>query len=149
MATAVTETVAATVGHIVVFGVEEGVVGSAAGALGAETAAEAQTVATILYDLAEAAPALQSVEVEVVFVSALVADVVTAGETAAVFVPVAAEFALGTLDVVIAFVAAALPAVSAVQSALPAVAVELLVPAAVMQAVAVYVVVVGLVGPPG
>lgn len=52
MVTAATEVVAATEGHTVVFAAEEGVVGSAVGALGAETAAEAQTAVTALYDLA-------------------------------------------------------------------------------------------------
>lgn len=153
MATVVTEAVAATVGHTVVIALEEGVVGS--GALVAETAAEAQTVEATLYDLVEAAPAPQSAVVEVVFVSALVGDVVTAGEIVAVLVPAAAEFVLGTLGVVTAVAAVVLPAASVVpvvQAALPAVAVELPVPAAVMQAVAVavvVVVVVGLVWPPG
>lgn len=87
-----------------------------------------------------------------VFVSALAADVVTAGETVAVLVPAAAESALGRLAVVIAVAAVVLPAVSVVPvvpTALPAVAVGLLVAAAVMQAVAVVVVVVvGQVWPP-
>lgn len=138
----VIETVVATVGHIVGLGVEEGADGFAAGALGAETAEEAQSV---LYDLYKAAPALQSHKVEVVSVSALVVDVVMAGETDA------AEFVLGTLDVEIALVAVTLPSVSVVpvvQSALTAVAVELLAPAAVMQAVSGSVVV-GLAVPPG
>ena len=52
------------------FAVEEGVVGPAVCALGAETAAEAQTVVTPLGDLAEATPASQSPFVEVGFVSA-------------------------------------------------------------------------------
>lgn len=149
MVTVVTEAVAATVVYTVVFAVEEGFVGSAAvGALVAETAAEAQTVVTTLYDPAEAIPAPQSAAVEVVFVAALAADVVTAGET------VAAEFVLGTLDVALVVAAVVLPAVSVVpvvQAALPAVAVELLVPAAAMQAGAVavaVVVVVGLAWPP-
>lgn len=144
----VTETVVATVGHIVGFGVEEGAVGFAAGALGAGTAEEAHSV---LYDWHKAAPALQSHKVEVVSVSALVVDVVMAEETDAAFVPAAAEFVLGMLDVEIALVAVTLPSVSVVhvvQSALPAVAAELLVPAAVMQAVSGSLVV-GLVVPPG
>lgn len=88
----------------------------------AETAAEAQTVAT---------PAHQSA----VFVAALVADVVAAGVTAA------SAFSLDTLDAAVAVV---LPAVSVVQAALPAVAVELPEPAAVTQAVVVPVVFVGI-----
>lgn len=59
MVTAVTEAAAATVEHIVVFAAEEGVVESAVGALGEETAAEASTVVTTLYDQVEAAPAPQ------------------------------------------------------------------------------------------
>lgn len=150
MATVVTGAVAATVGYIVVFAVEEGVVGSAAGALVAETAVEAQTVVTTLYGPDVATPAPQSAVAEVVFVAALVADVVTVGETVALHVPAAAEFVLGTLDVVIAVVAVALPAVSVVpvdQAALSAVAVELLVPAAVIPVVGVAVVVAGLAWP--
>lgn len=118
MVTVVTEAVAATV----VFAVEEGVVGSVVRALMAEIAAEAQTVVTTLYDPKEALPACQSAVVEVVFVAALVADVVTVVETVAVLVPAAAEFVLGTLDVVIAVVAVALSAASAVpvvQAVLP------------------------------
>lgn len=121
-----------------VFAVEEWIVGSAVGILVAETTEEAQTVVTTLYDLSEKTSAPQSSVVELVFVVALAADVVTAGET------VAAEFVLGTLDVEIAVVAVLFPAVSAVpvvQAALPAVAVELLVPVAVMQAVVVAAVV--------
>lgn len=120
------------------FAVEEWIVGSAVGILVAETTEEAQTVVTTLYDLSEKTSAPQSSVVELVFVVALAADVVTAGET------VAAEFVLGTLDVEIAVVAVLFPAVSAVpvvQAALPAVAVELLVPVAVMQAVVVAAVV--------
>lgn len=49
--------------------VEEEVVGSAAGAPVAETAAEAQAVLTPLCDLPEATPAPQSAVVEVVLVS--------------------------------------------------------------------------------
>lgn len=127
------------------FAAEEEVVGSAAGALVAETAAEtAQTVVITLYDPVEATPAPQSAVVEVVFAAALVADVVTVGETVAVLVPAAAEFVPGTLDVVTVVVAALLPAVSVVpvvQAALPAVVVaERLATAAVMQAVVVAVV---------
>lgn len=162
MVTAVTEAVAAAVGHTVVFAVEKVIVVSAVGALGAKAAAEAQTVVTTR---AEAAPAHQSVVAEVLFVSALVADGVTAGGTVAVIVPAAAVFVLDTLDVVV--VVDAVSVVLVDQSALPALAVELLVPAAVSQAVAVTVAVVvavfvavavavavagvavGLVGPPG
>lgn len=66
MVTAVTEAVAAAVGRTVVFGVEKVIVVSAVGALGAKTAAEAQTVVT---NRAEAAPAPQSVVAEALFVS--------------------------------------------------------------------------------
>lgn len=61
---------AAPVGCIVAFAAEEWVVGSAVGALVAETAAEAQIVLTPLHDPAGAAPARQSAAAEVVFVSA-------------------------------------------------------------------------------
>lgn len=114
MVTAVPVTVAAPVGHIVVFGVEADLFGSAA---------VAQTVETALHDLAGAASALLSEEVDVVFASALAVDVVAADETVAVFVPPGAVFALGALDVVTVAVAVALSAVSAesvVQSPLPA-----------------------------
>lgn len=150
MVTAVTEAVAAAVGRTVVFGVEKVIVVSAVGALGAKTAAEAQTVVT---NRAEAAPAPQSVVAEALFVSALVADGVTAGGTVAVIVPAAAVFVLDTLDVVVVFAAVSVVLVD--QSVLPVLAVELLVPAAVSQVVAVFVAVaaagvaVGLVGPPG
>lgn len=84
--------------------------------------------------------------------SASAADVVTAGESVAVLAPAAAEFVLGMLYVVIAVVAVVLPAVSVVpvvRAVLPAAAVELLAPATVLQGVAVAVVVVRLVWPPG
>lgn len=107
------------------FAVEEGVAGSVARALVEETAEKIPTVIPTLCYLAGAAPAPRSA-VDLVFASALVAVVVTAGETAAVPVPAAAEIVLGKLDVVLAV------AVLPVESAVPAVAAELPVPVAVV-----------------
>lgn len=127
MVTAVTEAAAATVGCTVAFAVEEGAVESAVWTLATQTAAEAS-------------PALRSSVAGVVFVAALVADVATAVETVAVLAP-AAEFGLGTLEVVVAVVSPAVSVVPVVQTALSAVAVVPRVLAAVMQAVAVVAVV--------
>lgn len=116
-------TVAPTAVHTVMLAVEQGVVGSAGAAVVADTDAEAQTVVSTLHDLAVRAPAPQPAVAELVFVVALLAVAVTAGE-------IAAESVLGTLDVVVV-----LAAVSAVQTAFLVAAVALQLPAAVIQAV--------------